>query len=112
MQQNLQRKWNYNHSCDKLAVIYVAACAKQDRLLTGISVGLTPAVIGESLDDALKRADKALDRSKEKGKNCYTVEWTRPGMWITSPVLFCACRDKNKKPQTEVQGCFGGGDQI
>lgn len=67
MQQNLQHKWNYNHSCDKLAVIYVAACAKQDRLLT-------PAVIGESLDDALKRADKALDRSKEKGKNCYTVE--------------------------------------
>lgn len=68
MQQNLQRKWNYNHSCDKLAVIYVAACAKQDRLMTGISVGLTPAVIGESLDDALKRADKALDRSKEKGQ--------------------------------------------
>ncbi len=55
-------------------MIYVAVCAKQDRLLTGISVGLTPAVIGESLDDALKRADKALDRSKEKGKNCYTVE--------------------------------------
>ena len=55
-------------------MIYVAVCAKQDRLLTGISVGLTPAVIGESLDDALKRADKALYRSKEKGKNCYTVE--------------------------------------
>lgn len=49
-------------------MVYVAACAKQDRLLTSVSVWLTPAVIGERLDDALKRADKALDRSKEKGQ--------------------------------------------
>ena len=42
------------HDAESLAqrlINRVADCAKQDRLLTGISVGLTPAVIGESLDD-------------------------------------------------------------
>lgn len=51
----------------------VAVCARADRLLTGISVGLTRAVVGERMEDALSRADRALYLSKEKGKNCYTV---------------------------------------
>lgn len=38
-----------------------------------ISVGITQSSIKESFDVALERADKALYRSKENGRNCCTV---------------------------------------
>lgn len=39
-----------------------------------ISIGITQSNIEESFDVALERADKALYRSKEKGRNCCTID--------------------------------------
>jgi len=44
-----------------------------DPIYVTISVGITQSSLDENFDAALERADKALYRSKEKGRNCCTI---------------------------------------
>lgn len=44
-----------------------------DPIFVTISLGITQSHLDEGFDEALARADKALYRSKEKGRNCCTV---------------------------------------
>lgn len=44
-----------------------------DPIFVTISLGITQSHLDESFDDALERADKALYKSKAKGRNCCTI---------------------------------------
>ena len=40
-----------------------------------VSLGLSRRVVGESLSELMARADRALYRSKEQGRNQVQAEW-------------------------------------
>ncbi len=57
---------------EKVAANPIFKEGSSEPIFVTISVGITQSRLDESFDAALERADKALYRSKEKGRNCCT----------------------------------------
>jgi diguanylate cyclase (GGDEF)-like protein len=58
---------------EKVASTPVFKEGSAEPIFVTISLGITQSLLDESFDAALERADKALYRSKEKGRNCSTL---------------------------------------
>lgn len=58
---------------EKVASSPVFKEGSSEPIFVTISLGITQSHLEESFDVALERADKALYRSKEKGRNCCTI---------------------------------------
>lgn len=58
---------------EKVASTPIFKEGSSEPIFVTISVGITQSHLEENFDVALDRADKALYRSKEKGRNCCTI---------------------------------------
>lgn len=58
---------------EKVASCPVFKEGSSDPIFVTISIGITQSHLEENFDVALERADKALYRSKERGRNCCTI---------------------------------------